>query len=74
MLADNIRAYGVQAILGRVMYAREVLRCNAMANVYAIKTAAMKAENIAEWAKQNPHEAEALAQIEKLIEELEADA
>lgn len=73
-LAENIRTYGVEAILGRVMYAREVLRCNAAMNVYNLKKTSMTIKDAAEWTSKNPRDAATLVEIEKLIDELEANA
>lgn len=54
------------------MYAREILRCNAAANVYNLKTASIAESDFAAWTKAHPKEAETLVNIEKLIEELES--
>jgi hypothetical protein len=71
-LVDYIKTYGVEAVLGRVMHAREILRGNAAANVYNLKTASLNESDFAAWTKTHPKDAELLVNIEKLIEQLES--
>ena len=60
--------FGAQAILGRMLYAKEIIRMSAAENVYKAKTANDKSENWAEWARENKHAAELLAKVLKLLE------
>lgn len=74
ILADNIRTYGVQAILNRPMYYHEIHRCNVASAVYHVKTKSFDTENWAKWAEQHRAEAQLLAKTEMLIAELEENA
>lgn len=70
-LFDNIQTYGAQAVLGRVLHYREINRCNMARAVRHIKRKSMDNSEWSEWVKKNPKEAEFLAQIEKIVAELE---
>ena len=73
-MLDEIRLYGSAAVLGRVMYAREILRCNAALSIYNTYQDRQAAGDWTDWTKKHPREAEMLANVEKLIEEIEGDA
>jgi hypothetical protein len=70
-LADYVQEYGAQAVLGRPMYAREILRCTVARNVYRVKIKSFDTDNWAKWAKDYPRDAELLASVERLVAELE---
>lgn len=70
-LLDNIQLYGVQAVLGRQMYYREIHKCNIARLVFNVKMKSMDTEKWAGWAEKHPDEAKLLVSVERLIAELE---
>jgi hypothetical protein len=53
------------------MYYHEMNRCNVARTVYGIKTKNLDTENWAKWAEKNPSEAKLLANVERMIAEME---
>lgn len=53
------------------MYYRELHRCNIASMVYSVKLKSFDTDNWAKWAEKNPDQAELLANVERMIAELE---
>lgn len=54
MLSNSVSAYGAQAVFGRPLGNWEVRMMNIASNVTSAYKAKQRAENQAEWAKENP--------------------
>lgn len=70
-LSMNIEHYGAHAVLGRTLTAKEIYWMNAARRVYDARRSLAKAENRAEWAKQNKMESDLLIHVEKIMAEEE---
>lgn len=64
-----VERFGAPSVLGRPLYAREIIRMNAAENVYKAKYTSEHSDNWAEWARENKHAAELLAKVTKLAED-----
>lgn len=62
-----IKEFGAQNVLGRVLYAREMMRMYKALTVKHAYQARYKSENWAEWANKNKDAAELLAHVETLL-------
>jgi hypothetical protein len=61
-----IDRFGVQAILGRQLYALEVNRINMAEHVINAYQSRKQSDNFAEWVGSNPDKTELLAYAERL--------
>jgi len=66
MLTYGVERYGVQGMLGRQLYYREVLKMNVFRNIVSAYKARAASKDFAAWAKENPNDAKMLGKAEIL--------
>lgn len=71
VMSGWIEKYGAQSVFGRPLYARELLRMVACANIERIIKDGKQAPNMAVWAKEHPEDAKIFRDVELLVNKVE---